>query len=261
MSILNTISGVSSAINVGGSALSLVGMGSALIKGTSLKRGIDGFLFDIPLTENATYAANITDHYTEDNTAIQDHIALDPVRITLTGKVAELVYTKTQQLTFLSAVIDRLAPLGVMSPQQQLQAQKAISTANQALSAIDTLKKTFNNLSDVFANEPSKNAQQTAFAKIENMFLGRALISVETPWKTYTNMAIESFSADQDAESVMESTFTISFKQMRFIGTTVNLGSLVGRIAAQKSQTVNKGLQSGTPKSGAASIWDAATGN
>lgn len=260
MSILNTISGVSSAINVGGSALSLVGMGSALIKGTSLKRGIDGFLFDIPLTENATYTANITDHYTEDNTAIQDHIALDPVRITLTGKVAELVYTKTQQLTFLSAVIDRLAPLGVMSPQQQLQAQKAISTANQTLSAIDTLKKTFNNLSDVFSNEPSKNAQQTAFAKIEQMFLGRALISVETPWKTYTNMAIESFSADQDSESVMESTFTISFKQVRYIGTTVNLGSLIGRIAAQKAPENNQGIQNGENKTFFKALTDSVTG-
>jgi hypothetical protein len=260
MSILNTISGASSAINIGGSALSLIGMGSALFKGRSLKKGIDGFLFDIPLTDNVSYSANITDHYAEDNSSIQDHIGLDPLKITMTGKIAELVYTKTQQLTFLSAMVDRLAPLGVFSPKQALQAQKAISTANQALSAIDTLQKTYNNLADIFKDEPSKNAQQKAFATLENMFLGRSIISVETPWKTYTSMAIESFSADQDAESLMETTFTISFKQMRFVGTTTNIGSLVGRIAAQKSGIVNKGLQSGTTKSGAASLWDAAAG-
>lgn len=260
MSILNTISGAAGAINIGGSALSLVGMGAALLKGNNLKRGIDGFLFDIPLTDNVSYSANITDHYAEDNTFIQDHIGLDPVRITLTGKIAELVYTKQQTLTFLSAMVDRLAPLGVLTPKQSLQAQKAISTANQAVSAFDTLKKTYSNLADIFANEPSKNAQQKAFAQLESMFKGRSLISVETPWKTFSSMAIESFSADQDAESLMETTFTISFKEMRFVSTKTNVGTLVGRIASQASDISNKGVQNPPPKTFLKSVSDSATG-
>lgn len=258
MSILNTISGASSAINIGGSALSLVGMGSALITGSNLKRGIEGFLFDIPLTDNVTYSAQITDHYTEDNNTIQDHIALDPVRITLTGKVAELVYTKEKALSFLTAMVDRLGPLGLFTPAQGLQATKAIAVANQAVSAIESLKKTYTSLKDVFDGNPSQNNQQKAFTIFEHYFTGRALLSIETPWKTYTQMAIENWSADQDADSIMETTFTLTFKQMRFIGTETNAGKLVGRIAAQKGAAVNKGIQAG--KSVIATGIDAITG-
>lgn len=241
MSVLNSISGVSNSISIGGSALSLIGMGTALVTDQNLKKGIDGFLFDVPLTENVSFSAQITDHFTEDNSAMQDHVALEPIRITLTGKVGELVYTKLAGLTFLSAAIDRLAPFGLFSPEQGLMAAKAISSAYEVVSAIDTIKKTYKNLSDIFTDEPSLNNQQAAFVKFENFFLGRALLSVETPWKTYKDMVIESWSADQSEETTMETTFTLTFKQMRFIQTTTNKGKLIGRVAAQSSTPDNKG--------------------
>lgn len=255
MSIINTISGASSAINIGGSALSLVGLGAALFKNKSIKRGIEGFLFDVPLTENVTFQANITDHYTEDNSSIQDHIAFDPIKITLTGKVAELVHSKQAGLAFLSAMIDRLQPLGLFSPKQGLQAQRAISAAHQAISAIDTLKKTYTSLADIFSDRPSLNNQQKAFKLFSDYFETRSLLSVETPWETYEDMAIESWSADQNADTTMETTFTITLKQMRFVETNTFAGSLLGRIGAQKSGTVNKGTQKGS--SAAASGFDA----
>jgi hypothetical protein len=242
MSLINTISGVSNTISKGGSALSLIGM-AALLKGSDLKKGIEGILLDINLTENVSYSAQITDHFTENNSSIQDHIALDPVRITLTGKVGELVYTKAAGISFLKAMADRLTPLGLLSPKQGLQATKAIAAAYEVSSAIDTATKAYNNLSDLFKGNPSLNKQQTAFTQFENLFLLRSIISVETPWKTYPSMAIESWSADQDAESIMETTFTLTFKEMRFVGTTTNTGTLVGRIAAQASAASNLGKQ------------------
>jgi hypothetical protein len=246
MSILNSISGAAKAINIGGSALSLIGMGTSLIRNKDLKRGIDGFLFDVPLTENITMSSNITNHYIEDNTTLQDHVALNPISITLTGKVAELVYTKQASLSFLTAVADRLAPLGVLSPAQSGQAQKAIASANQALSAITSAKKALNSLSDVFTDNPSLNRQQTAYYKFESYFLGRARLSVETPWRTYTDMVIEQFAADQDQNSTEETTFTITFKQVKFVETKSNVGTLKGRIAEQASKILNKGVQTGS---------------
>jgi hypothetical protein len=245
MSVLNSISGVSNSISIGGSALSLIGMGTALVTDQNLKKGIDGFLFDVPLTENISYSAQITDHFTEDNSSIQDHVALEPIKITLTGKVGELVYTKLAGLTFLSAAIDRLAPFGIFSPEQGLMATKAIASAYEVVSAIDTIQKTYNNLADIFTDSPSLNKQQAAFVKFENYFLGRALLSVETPWKTYRDMVIESWSADQAEDTTMETTFTLTFKQMRFIQTITNKGKLLGRAAAQASETENKATQTG----------------
>lgn len=248
MSILNSIAGAASAINIGGSALSLIGMGRSLIQNKDLKKGIEGFLFDIPLTENITMSSNITNHYIEDNTTLQDHIALNPISITLTGKIGELVYKKEQALTFLSAIADRLAPLGILSPTQSLRAQKAIAGANQALSAIASAKKTFNSLSDVFNDQPSLNRQQDAFRKFEGFFEGRARLSIETPWRTYQDMVIEQFAADQDIESNDESTFTITFKQVKFVETKTNVGTLMGRIQDQASSILNKGVQTGAKK-------------
>lgn len=242
MSVLNSISGVANSISIGGSALSLIGMGTALVTNQNLKKGIDGFLFDVPLTENISFSAQITDHFTEDNSSIQDHVALEPIRITLTGKVGELVYTRLAGLTFLSAAIDRLAPLNVFSPEQGLMATKAIAAANEVKAAVDTVQKTYNNLADIFKDKPSLNNQQAAFAVFEEYFNGRALLSVETPWKTYKDMVIESFSADQSEETTMETTFTLTFKQMRFIQTITNTGKLLGRIAEQASTAKEVGL-------------------
>lgn len=257
MSVLTTISGVSNTINLGGSALSLVGMGSALITQKKKRRGIAGFLFDIAATDNVTHAAQITDHYVENNSAVQDHIAFDPVKITITGKVGELVYTKEQGIAFLSATIDRLTPLGVLKPKQALQAQRYIAAANQLYSATQSALKVYNDLAGVFKGIPAKNKQQEAFNTFEGYFLGRTLLTVETPWKTYESMVIENWSADQDAESMYETTFTLTFKEVRYVGTNTNTGKLVGRNAEQKAEPVNQGTTKG--KSGAATLLDYAT--
>lgn len=257
VSVLNTISGVTSAINVGGSALSLLGMGSALIK--TQKKGIDGFEFDIKVTENVTMNANITDHYTEENASVQDHIAFDPIKITLVGKIGELVHYSPAGLAFLNAAIDRLQPLGVLSPAQGAQAKRYLSAASQVNTALDTLKKTWSNLSDVISNTPSLNKQQEAFKKLKEFYDKRALLSVETPWQTFQNMAIENFTADQDESNVMETTFTITFKEMRFVSTKTFEGKLFGRIAEQAAPVTAKGTQPTQNKSIGASIFDAIT--
>lgn len=265
MAVLNSISGVSNSILVGGSALTLIPAGVALISNIFTSedkrpvKGIDGFLFDINMTENATYSAQITDHYTEANYSIQDHAAFDPVKVTLTGKVAELVYTKKAGLAFLSAAIDRLSPLGVISPAMGTQARQYISAVDQLTSAVGSAKKVLNSIYDIFADDPSRNAQQKAFYVFEQMFLGRSLLSIETPWKTYKNMMIENWTADQSEESIYETTFTLTFKEMRFIGTETNVGTLVGRVEAQKAAPQDKGV---IPKSGSilTNIYDAVTG-
>lgn len=249
MSVLNSISGASQAVSIGGSALSLVGMGAALLSKKNPKPGIDGFLFDVVLTENVNMSAQITDHFTEKNSAIQDHIAIDPMKITITGKMAEIVYSTKTTLAFLSAIIERLGPLNIFSPEQGLQANKAIAVAEQAWQAVQIAKKAFNDLSSVFTGEPSKNKQQTAFLYFEQAFLGRSILSVETPWKTYPNMAIESWTADQDDTNIYETTFTINFKQMRFVGTETNKGKLTGRVEQQKADVKDAGNTDGNTSS------------
>ena len=245
MSILNSIPSIANNISIGGSALSLVGMGAALFRSDSLKPGIEGFLFDIKMTENVTLNAQITDHYAEDNTYIQDHVALSPPTVTLVGKIGELVYSQAEAFTFLRAMADRLTPLTVLSPSQGLQIQKAVAAAEQVNSAINSITTNLNTLIDGISGESTGNKQQVAFNQLKALWEGRSLISVETPWITYKDMVIESISADQDESTTMETTFTVTMKQMRFVDIATFTGSQIGRVEAQKSAVKNKGKQTG----------------
>ena len=89
------------------------------------------------------------------------------------------------------------------------------------------------------------------------MYKNRAILTVETPWKTFDSMAIVSLSFEQDESTEEMTTVTASFKEMRFVQIKTMAGKLAGRIKAQKSDTANKGNSKG--KSVAASAFDAAT--
>lgn len=54
--------------------------------------GIAGFLFDVPEEQTFVLDSDITDHFVEDNTAIQDQVALRPEKVTLRGLVAEITF-------------------------------------------------------------------------------------------------------------------------------------------------------------------------
>lgn len=245
MAILNTLSNFSNKVQIGGSALSLIGLGKALLSPDNPPKGISGFVMDIIETDSVQHSAQVTDHFTEDNYAIQDHVAFDPVRITLVGRVGELVYTKAAALDFAQQILDRLQPFGILSPSKDMQARKYIAAANQTISALKAAGNALGSLYNVLNGKPSKNNQTSAFEKFEEFFFGRSLLTVETPWKTYDNMILESWSADQDATTIYETSFTLTFKKLRIVSTTTNVGQLIGRIVDQKSQPVNQGTQQG----------------
>lgn len=65
--------------------------GRAVISPSSLPVGVAGFVFDIEGEEVFELRSEITDHYIENNTSIQDQWGRLPERVTLKGYVGELV--------------------------------------------------------------------------------------------------------------------------------------------------------------------------
>ena len=65
--------------------------GAALVTPENLPLGVAGFLFDIEGEDVFELRSDITDHYIEDNTTVQDQWGRLPERITLNGYVGELV--------------------------------------------------------------------------------------------------------------------------------------------------------------------------
>jgi len=259
MSFLASAAAASSVIQVGGSALSLIPGAAALIFDDETKPGIAGFVFDIPISEQLQLNSQITDHWLEDNSAIQDHIALEPVRITLTGEVGELIHSKTALETYAQEVLDRLGPLGVLTPEQSLSAQRHLSEVSRLKSAATTALNQLDSLAGMFSDSFGKNYQQEAYLTLSEFRDKRGILTVETPWKTFKNMVIESLTFEQDESTKDVTTITATFKQIRLVETQTIAGELLGRIKEQKSDVADKGVSKG--KSVAASAFDAVSGD
>lgn len=209
--------------------------------------GFGGFVFDVEGEETTELSSDITDHYVEDNTAVQDHISIKPVKITLKNYVGELVYQGQpsnsgvlQNLTQKLTILDSYLP--VLSAQAE-QIQAAMTNPdgpdfqqieNSALN-LWTLTKNLN---------PAATRQGQAFAYFKALQQQKLLISVQTPYEFINNMAIERVVAKQGEETKYMSDFSVTLKQLRTVSTktaTFNAANYQGGAAAQAAPEVNQG--------------------
>ena len=81
-----------------------INVGEAIVNVLSCT-GIAGFKFNIPQREQLKFRSDVTDHYTDNNTPVQDHIAQKPIEITLTGLHGEYFYSVHQIADALAKVV------------------------------------------------------------------------------------------------------------------------------------------------------------
>lgn len=203
--------------------------------------GIAGFLFDIPLEDSVQLEADITDNYVEDNTAIQDQVALKPIIVTVRGLVGELVLTQ-DQIDNVNAQPDALPLNTDLEPEyteiQQVEfAAVASSSAQKVTSQTDSqsLNGYFEARSSITTGKQTK-----AFAYFYQLWKGRQLMTVDTPWGFFTKMVIQSLRVAQDSTSKMASDFTLVFKQMNFAQEVVISGGLLAGRTAFQYATANQ---------------------
>jgi hypothetical protein len=259
LKVPGTVGAVSNLLQLTGATLSLVNAGYAYFRPDTGDSGIYGFLFDIPLADQIKLSAQITDHYVEGNYAIHDHIALEPLRITLTGAISELVYSQTAEERFAQQILDRLQPLGLVNPNAALTpasaalARRVLANANRAIAAY---KKTGEILADtqsyMFSKDrlPAKNAQQRAYQTLTGYFYGRNVGTIETPWAKIPNMAIESITFDQDETTRDLTTVSVAFKQIQKTTADLNVVLEIGKAANSGKGVVDKGVNTGEETTG-----------
>lgn len=183
--------------------------------------GVDGFIFDIYGDETVNLTSEITDHTIEDNSQIQDHITLKPKKITLRGYVGEVVYRNTNLFTDTAQKLNKkLSILDVFAPTLASQAQQTITTiANKANMFVDTVKEAVNaNAGAWYFIEGSplfQTKQEQAFQYFSKLWESKVLVSVQTPFEFFNNMAIESVVALQREDSQHISDFSITLKQIK----------------------------------------------
>lgn len=186
--------------------------------------GIGGFLFDISGDQTVNLDSEITDHTIEDNSQIQDHITLRSKKITLRGYVGELVYRDvfgfsgiTSKLTGKLGTIAGLAPNATKGMDQYIGKIGALSNkgdyyynlVSNKISGITSIWDFFNG-----KDQASQTNQQKAFQYFSKLRESKILVSVQTPFEYFNNMAIESIVALQREESGSVSDFSITLKQM-----------------------------------------------
>lgn len=248
------------------------------------KTGIAGFKFHLPRKEQVTFNNQITNHYLENLEPAQDHIANEPVKITLEGFQGEYFYPVQKIEAMVANVIPTLSLIPEFLPQisaitKQVKSAKLAyeaatsnysGTLTQSAIAAATnvngfeigggfsLKEKFNAAATVYQGNFNsvdlfslfqklykfKSAQTRAFFFLESLWKAKMTFSVETTWKRYDNMAILSITPTRDDNADITD-FKVVLQQMnRTYSKTMSINA-AGRTKEQLQEEANKGTDKG----------------
>lgn len=189
--------------------------------------GLGGFVFDNEGETTVNLATEITDHFVEDSTTIQDHIAIKPKKVTLKSYVGELVYRQDESTdTFVQKAVQKLTTLNEFLPEMTSMAEQALKIRDEDikfdLKSIDTAlsAKTINRVTDYWSYIKNmaggfESRQQQAYMYFKALMEQKMLVSVQTPFEYMNRMAIESITAIQAENSKYISDFSITLKEIR----------------------------------------------
>ena len=218
------------------------------------RKGISGWVFDIPTGESLTSKVNVSKNYMENGDVINDHAINEPDEITLSGLVGELVFRKPQGIEgALNTLTSRLGAVNAyLGPFTQGATQKAALIASQAAYVANQAKaiaKRAQGVVDFFQGEDaSLTLQQKAYLEITALQKTHQLVSVATPWTVHYNMLIVSVNPSQDESSNDYTTFSVVLQEMRFTDietTTFDEGNYKSAIDVEVAKTEELGKVAG----------------
>ena len=217
--------------------------------------GIAGFEFDIFEEHKVELQSDITDHFVEDNSTIQDQIAIKPKKVTLRGFVGEVVnatQTPKSELVELAeklTIINSYVPVitkGARQLQNQIQGGN-LNTESGINSAIGTGVDLFQAYKEL---NPPNSKQAKAYNFFQALFNAKQLVAIDTPFGFMKDMAIENIVTIQGNNAYITD-FSVTLKEFRTAETKlVNFDSNKnqGRTKGQKSPTKDQGTAQGVKR-------------
>jgi hypothetical protein len=185
--------------------------------------GMGGFLFTVQGEALEQLSSDITDHYTEDNKAVQDHIAKRPRRIVLKGYVGELSHdiepANQQALQVITQKLTTLTPYLPVLSSAAIQLQEAFQAPTQSQLTLSDTADIYGLVKNSLAAFGNQSKQQNAFNYFRTLWEQGVLMGIQTPWEFLTNMAIDNVVSIQGEETIFMTDFAVSFKQLRFAET------------------------------------------
>lgn len=238
------------------------------VLGIITKTGIAGFKFHIPEREQVRMQSRITTHYLENNEPAQDHIANEPLEITLQGYQGEYFYPIHKLEAMAAAVVptmalipefmNELSPITKQVKQAKLDYEQALNP-NQFKTLSDYVNKdNFNSLTTAWKNNFNavdlfavfqnlykfKSAQVRAYHFFEALWKSKMAFSVETSWKRYDNMAILSVVPVRD-KTLDITDFRVTLQQLNRTYSLSMAVNSAGRTRTQLAEEANKGTDKG----------------
>ena len=217
--------------------------------------GIAGLAFDIFEEHKVELQSDITDHFVEDNTAIQDQIANRPLKFTLRGFVGELIDERADPKSTVQELTEKITTINAYIP-VITGAARQVNTLIQNRNSNDVeanIDATIGTGVDLFKAYKELNPPDTRQAKAYNFFRAlrdaKQLVGVDTPFGFVPNMAIENIVATQ-GDNAYITDFSITLKQIRTAKTQLvdfDSKTFQGRTADQKAEEADKGKVDGKP--------------
>ncbi len=207
-------------------------------------------LFHYEGEQSVALESDITDHFVEDNTALQDQIAQKPVIISTNGYLGELNDLAQNGLQTAKLIANKLVSISGYAPSLSVTALNAYNEAlyiyQTASNAINAATSAVSSLSGSPNNQVSK--QQSIFQQFYGYWNARFLFSVQTPWAVFPNCAIMSMRSVQDETTNVITDFNVTFKQLQFASTqtTSATQAVQGQLSAQlnANNPTNNGVTS-----------------
>lgn len=207
--------------------------------------------------DTVNFQSNITDNWVENNTAIQDHIAISPVTITMRGLIGELVYTSEQAAKEYESVLAQanyenskgivLADFGNFYKFRDNGKLTAISAYFPEVSNVTQLaqniwdrheaaQKKAERIGNILTGQANNNlsAKMNAYSglnsnlqesqlkiiceDIKDYWINRVSFTVNTPFGDFDNMYIQSVTLHQGNENFIGDV-DVTLKQIRFAET------------------------------------------
>ncbi len=224
----------------------------------SKNKGIAGWVFDIPTGESVDLSSDISEHYTESGSFVNDHVVLKPIRITLSGFIGELVFRVPQPGSAeyaLEQIQNRLlivnSYLGPLSQGATQKAAAIVAKAAYIFNQAQAMAKRAQNLVGMFSGaDTGESAQTKAYLELVALWASKQILNVQTPWALFSSMIIETVSAKQDDQANDYSDISITLKEIRFANVqTVSFDNNLFPPAssAQGAPTTSNGISSGAP--------------
>jgi hypothetical protein len=184
----------------------------------------------LPRDEEEELEAEIPDHWLEDNTAAHDHIAIKPVRVTLSGLRRRTGHARASSLKTAPGRAHRGDQRALPAPRLPRRADGVgnVSRRSQAISQAQSVvvqvgqtiaraAQLANILSGLLSG-PSRNKQQKAFLQLKAYWQAGIIFTVHTPVRDADEHGHREHPRVSPPDSKDWSKFVVRMKQLQFVG-------------------------------------------